>query len=488
MASAGHSLQKGSMSRLHSPSARFYESRSTTPSTPEVREALTMQAETIQPFGHWAVSYPDHSALPYASHCDLPHDEAQVSPRTVIPEPLNHRTYLNIPPEDRIRELREDSEDKDEKMAAHLPFHCRAASIAATPGLHTPSPATTWAAQREAYAVPSQLGVPPAQAHNPLSANAAVQGATYEPPLSSGSPYDSPYISDLDEGEIREGSIMNADSMDQDGTSLMSDEHEKVPSLHGSAHRGSVASSDHFSTHPAVLLRAIHDACLEATERYLASHHKNYYLRTGSPYGNGVTGKKKKRARASGFNPYSRPSSPAAAQQQHMANEHDNDSEDFDPDWPGVSHNLFYNNNELADSPNATATTSTDHAVVPRPSASVLANTAAICTLLWRRAQAVRHLSLRAERAALDDMHKLTVCAEVVVMSLPDLQHLPTPAAWEASPDPALAVARIIAAGRALCGWLEDDAALRKIDEALPFPWIDVDLDLDWLEDAQSEM
>ncbi|EON97246.1 hypothetical protein UCRPA7_7252 [Phaeoacremonium minimum UCRPA7] len=262
-----------------------------------------------------------------------------------------------------------------------------------------------------------------------------------------------PYGSDLEDGEIQEDEPSgNGDSMDQDNTSLKSGEASPSPPPSDSTPSSSSSSSGDSASRGAILLRAVHDACLMATQRYLRSHHSNWRLRKGSPYpprsaaGNGSS--------PAGCSPHSTQSSPHGSSAGSDAVE---------------SHG--HRNSPLGSPPRSDPNNNID-TFVPTGTDSVLANTAAICTLMWRRAQATRLLSLGAESAAIADMRKLTVWAEVVVL---------TSRRARVAPDPALAVAYIIAAGRALCRFLEDEDALAMIDDALPIQWIEVDLDLDYL-------
>jgi hypothetical protein len=152
-----------------------------------------------------------------------------------------------------------------------------------------------------------------------------------------------------------------------------------------------------------------HDACLEATKKYISAHRINYQVR--------------------------RRSNPHTMRPQAL------DSPYRWAPYPGCRN---YGSRKLSDVPEATD--------------SLLSNISSICQMIWSRSQRDRLHVLGTERMAVENMGCLLEWGETIVLG--DIDE------WNMSDE--AAVRRFITAGQNLCAWLGDDEGVATIGSQKP--------------------
>ncbi|KAJ9142203.1 hypothetical protein NKR23_g7353 [Pleurostoma richardsiae] len=416
----------------------------------------------------------------------LPHDTAQVSPRTIPPEHFDQGYHPGSFSSPRIIEVEDDEDYVGIEQPARRP-NPTVTNIAATPGLHTPAPP---------YPLPPPGAGGPAMAYTFLGVGYAGTGGgnSFEPgPYSRTEPAPQPVgvkhqIESGDESAT-DGSLIDVKPVLRDVISLSS----------GSSASLYPAASEAVSIDGTYIIRAVHDACLGATQRHLRALRTNWHVRTCSPYddahdrrrrGDGSLGGayRSERTTASRFSPYARDVS--SFSRHRNANNHGPARRRASSDpgrmaWSNTGDGLH---GWQAANPEAQVGGAEEleeeedwisrcrrrggHPAVPipEPTRSLLANAHAICGVAWRRAARDRLDVLGAERDALAAMTALVEWAERVALAAVTAEGedgsggrgggVGGGEGKEAVED---LVREVLTAGTALCEWLRDEGALREI-------------------------
>ncbi|KAF7524294.1 hypothetical protein G7054_g11461 [Neopestalotiopsis clavispora] len=173
-------------------------------------------------------------------------------------------------------------------------------------------------------------------------------------------------------------------------------------------------------------LNIVHDICLEATRAYLGSHHAN------------------RQARASHSNSDSHH---CRSEDPITAIDHENKTSDV-PEDP-------YHGPTASSRAHPVPYQDGSQTTIPHISSSLLKNISNICNMLWAGSQRDRLTVLNVERLAVDNMAKLLLWGETVVLDDSEGKALNDRETFH----------RVLDAGKHLCVWLGAQESLRDMEE-----------------------